>query len=128
MSKLKCIREYFSSGKLMYEYYEDELSRRTGLLRHWHENGQLMLEVNYLNNLVEGVSKTYTENGVLIIYQEFISGKLNGVYKSWFDDGTRKEDGLYVNDIRQLGYKWYKHNGDLWHILDETDVEKFNLK
>jgi antitoxin component YwqK of YwqJK toxin-antitoxin module len=116
------VRRYFDSGKLMFEYYENERKEKNGISRHWYENGQLMSEANYCNGLAEGILRQWTESGQLIRYSESSIGKLQGRYQSWWDDGILKEDGYYVDDKRQIGYRWFKTDGSLWSKIEADSV------
>lgn len=118
------ITEYFDSGEIKCQYYVNADMRKNGFLKHWLKNGQILCELNYVNNLAHGKYQEWNEDGNLRILSEYKNGQLHGFYKRWRRNGLVAEEGYYVNDKKQLGYKWYKPNGELWCILDEAYLEK----
>lgn len=121
---LKTIKRYFDSGRLMFEYFENEKGEKIRYFRHWFENGQIMAETWYENGLAEGISRQWSENGKLLMYAELHKGKLHGHFQCWWDDGVIKEEGVYVEDKRQIGYRWYSLSGELWQALEDKDIQK----
>ncbi|MFW1859214.1 toxin-antitoxin system YwqK family antitoxin [Acinetobacter defluvii] len=124
IENMSLITEYFDSGEIQCQYYVNSAMQKNGSLKRWFKNGKIFCESNYLNNLAHGKYQEWSEGGNLRIVAEYKKGQRNGVHKSWFNRGNIKEYGYYINDVAQLGYKWYKPNGELWCILDEAYLEK----
>ena len=47
-----------------------------GLLRVWHENGQLWMEGNYVNGKKNGLHREWHENGRLLSEKNYVNGEL----------------------------------------------------
>ncbi len=59
----------------------------------YHDNGQLCSEINYINDKMNGINKSYLYNGQLQSETNCIDGKRNG-YKSYSMDGQLEYDVL----------------------------------
>ena len=46
-----------------------------GIYKEYHENGQLVYEVNYIDGKMNGIYKSYHDNGQLACEVNYIDGK-----------------------------------------------------
>jgi len=61
--------------------------RADGPWREWHDNGQLMMEVNYNNGRQDGLSRRWHEDGKLSMEIHYKDGKMDGISRGWSPDG-----------------------------------------
>ena len=82
-------------------------SVNNGLLREWHNNGELYIEYNMKNGIKDGLCKKWYNNGQLEIMYYYTSGKLDGIQKKWYSNGAQKGEWNYSNDILHgLSKEW----------------------
>ena len=55
-----------------------------------HENGKLLNEVNFTNDIMNGISKVYYENGALSKKGNIKDGKMDGLWEFYEKDGVKK--------------------------------------
>jgi len=131
------VREYYSNGKI-----KTEISAK-GQLRHgptknYDRNGLLLSEVNYVDNIMEGMATNYyaksgkvnstliykkgIKEGDEIWYYEsgkpyrvspYIKGKIEGTQKLYYEDGKLQAEVDYKNGFAGTGLKEYKADGSL---------------
>ena len=70
-----------------------------GILREWHENGELYIEYNMKNGIKNGVCKKWYDNGQIEILYYYSKGKLHGSQKKWHSNGIQRGEWNYQNDI-----------------------------
>ena len=112
----RVITSYYDSGEKASEH-EEANGILSGHVRRWHQNGQLFVEAEYKDGLAHGVSQQWTESGIQTLFCIRKKGSLHGKYQSWWDDGIPKEEGIFLDGVRQPGYRWYKTDGTLWKEL-----------
>jgi antitoxin component YwqK of YwqJK toxin-antitoxin module len=99
----------------------------------YFSDGQLWTEVNYINNKMNGIFKSYHYNGCeltnvnskrenlsstnflgqIIIEVNYIDGLKQGIYKLYYENGQIIIEVNYIDDERQGIYKSYHRNGQL---------------
>ena len=57
----------------------------------WHENGQKMQKVFWVNGKTNGLTTNWYENGQMEAEVNFKDGKEDGPFTCWYDDGGRKK-------------------------------------
>ena len=83
-----------------------------GLRKCWHENGQLYLKENYINDKKEGLSEMWYENGKPMIQENYKNGKKDGVCKYW-QSGHLHADTYKNNILDGISESWFE-NGNLY--------------
>jgi antitoxin component YwqK of YwqJK toxin-antitoxin module len=86
--------------------------------------GDVREEGNYVNDMKEGLWKTYYANGTLAYQGNYIQGNPDGKHIYYYDDGKIQEEQNYVNGIKEKN--WYKFNeeGQLFlTITYQNDIE-----
>ena len=106
-------------------YIDDE---RNGISRTYYENGQLLSEVTYVGDKLNGqlqsedvyvddkkngISKTYDEDGQLWIDEVYVDNKRNGISRSYHDNGKLQIEETYVDNKRNGISRYYHTNGQL---------------
>lgn len=113
-------------------------SRKEGLWKKYHTNGQLKSEIEYSNGRATGSFTTYFDNGQVEEKGTWQSGKYNGDYEMYYPNGqirqkkTFNENGAtegkvemwYPNGQKEIEFNtvngqedgkatWYYENGDV---------------
>lgn len=124
IKKINIINSQDLNNKISYEYSfylsgnikEKKIlknQKKQGRYYFYEEDGILLIECNYNNNLLEGKYLEYYENGNLKIEINYINGKKTGFYKEYYENGELKIYSVFENDslIAKLGE--YQENGSL---------------
>ena len=74
-------------------------------------DGSVLGTAEYLNDVLDGVSRIYSTAGVLTQESHFSRGELHGPYRSWWSSGLLKEQGEYIRGKRSGQYVWYQEDG-----------------
>lgn len=90
------IEGYREEGK-----YAD--GRRTGIWKHYYDNGNLAFEGNFEDGQPDGIHKFYWENANLKRMGSYIMGLKNGEWNSFYPDGTLFVTTLYKNG-KEISY------------------------
>jgi antitoxin component YwqK of YwqJK toxin-antitoxin module len=77
------------------------------MVRHWHANGILALEMDQVNGLAEGAVREWHDNGQLAVEKTYVNGKVDGIVRHWNPDG--KLLGEYEMKMgRGIQRTWYE--------------------
>ena len=84
---------------------KNDMKPVTGIVRGWHENGQLWYEKNYKDGKRVGSHREWYENGQLEYEMNFKDGKEDGLCRGWGENGQLSyeancKDGRYYNQKR----------------------------
>ena len=79
-----------------------------GLIRRWHDNGQLASEFNYVDGCKVGQDLTWHKNGQPRVKTTYYEGKLDGQYEQYTEGGTLLVSGEYHNGGRSGA--WYDYD------------------
>ncbi|WP_412767121.1 toxin-antitoxin system YwqK family antitoxin, partial [Aequoribacter fuscus] len=74
-------QEEFFVGRIEANYVN---GKPEGLMRGWHENGQLHHEGNFVNGQGEGLQRGWLENGQLFYENNVVNGKAEGLSRVWY--------------------------------------------
>ena len=97
---------YYSSGKLEQKGKYDKKGRAQGPWKWYYESGALLREENYVNGKREGLLTDKDENGNIILQGNFIDNNMEGAWI--YETPDYKETGNYVNGERDsLWRSWY---------------------
>jgi hypothetical protein len=136
--KIRVLKEYYSNGKVKTET-EAKGNLRHGLMKSYNREGQLLSQVNYVNNVREGMATNFYpitgkvnstliyKNGIKegdeIWYYEnveqpfrvspFVKGRIEGIQKYYFEDGKLMAEIPYKKGFPGKGLKEYKKDGTL---------------
>ncbi len=132
--------EYLANVKSGAECYYDSLGRKERLITFKNDikdgpaaeyfgSGNLRTSFSYVNNLIEGKYFEYAEDGRVITRRTYKNGliyseeKINRYNKSgqrvglWVDlreNGRLKEEGNYLNGLKEGTFKVYNKQGEFW--------------
>ena len=78
-----------------------------GILREWHDNGEIYLEYTMRDGIKDGACKKWYDNGKIEILYHYSKGKLHGNQKKWHSNGIQRGDWNYQNDkLHGLSQEW----------------------
>ena len=84
-------------------------------------DGIKVAEVNYENGKKNGLMTGYYSNGKIKLISRFLNDKLNGKVKQWSEDGERRIDAIYVNDVQHSEH-CFNSNGDTVSCYPKMDI------
>jgi len=93
-------------------YLKKNMKPVTGILRDWHENGQLKTETNCKDGKLNGLARGWYENGQLEYEYNYEEGKFaDGLCRNWHKNGQLKAEGTFKGNNR-ISAKCYDENGN----------------
>ena len=117
-------------GDLQYTYFKKTTNieseyyvfngKRNGPMRVYYESGQLRTEINFNDDLPDGIAKDFFENGKIQTINHFKKGKENGKFISYHTNGNIHTKYNFVD-----GFQHGKQEN--WFLSGTIDVEK-NMK
>jgi antitoxin component YwqK of YwqJK toxin-antitoxin module len=111
---------YYNEGELTGYSYNDKngtlvpkiaLPGGNGKIKSYYANGNVSCEVEYLDNMVNGVNKLYHSNGKLIYQLKDDNGYSNGPLTEYYPNGSLKSEYTYYFDKQDGPFKEYYENG-----------------
>ena len=84
-----------------------------GLIKEYHDNGQLKSERTYKDGKLDGLIKEYHDNGQLKSEITYKDGKKNGPYTWYWDNGNISDQGAYKDGKLDGPIKVYYYTGEL---------------
>ncbi len=133
--------EYYDNGQKRAEGSFDA-GFQTGVWHYWKQNGQALQELDYLGRDRFKVINTYDENGDPVVengngtYKSFFEdntlhitglvkdGYKTGTWMEYYADGSKKEEGIYENDMFKIINRWTAE-GDLQISNGEGDYTSY---
>ncbi len=111
-------------GEFLFEGYTPEGNKtseglynikggKEGDWKFYSNNGVLISNGFYNNNLAQGEYKTYHNNGIIESISNYKNDSLSGYYVSYFDNDKMKSQGWHENGLAQKKWKNYYKNGTL---------------
>ena len=77
-----------------------------GIGKEYNEDGKLILEGEYCNDVKNGKGKIFSEKGKLIFEGEIYNGVKNGYGKDYFLNGKLMFEGIYINNEKFIGFNY----------------------
>ena len=103
--------EVIELNELLYKKGDGTLI--TGKVFGYDINEKVMIEVNYKEGKVEGMTKLWNENGQLQLEMSIKEGEPNGLAREWYQNGQLEKEVNLKNGIQEgLLRQWYE-NGQL---------------
>lgn len=96
---------YYPNGQIEQKGNYDKKGRAQSNWKWYYENGSLMREETYVNNLRNGLMKEYTEDGKIITQGEFVDDLQEGIWI--YEIPEYKEIGKYSNNLRDSVWKQF---------------------
>jgi antitoxin component YwqK of YwqJK toxin-antitoxin module len=101
----KIKRTYYENGEI-HEIIELKNDKYHGLGKEFNEQGCLVKEFYYKDNVLDSTYIEYYENGSKKFITYFKNGVQNGVQTHYYESGNIKEKGVLKNGISQ-GARYY---------------------
>lgn len=107
----KTIKSFYKSKKVKSVVtFKDSV--RNGIARSYDEAGNLLLEVNYVNDKREGEAKRFYTGGAVFQVTEYKNDVMNGKQQKFRGNGSPISEARYENDHPCLGLTEYLENGN----------------
>ena len=89
----------------------------------WHDNGQIKMKGQYLNNEREGRFTWWHSNGQRSLTGEYAQGDKTGAWIWWHPNGMKQIEGNYQNDIESGTWNWWDDSGHVVTTENMTPAE-----
>ena len=70
---------------------------RHGLFVHYHPDGTVASECNYINGLETGTWSDYHQNGQKATEGEYVEGKEHGIWRFWSPEGEEEPSTKFIH-------------------------------
>jgi antitoxin component YwqK of YwqJK toxin-antitoxin module len=108
------VDHYISGSKQMEGILlEEGTESYDGVIKWYHENGNVFQIVNYQDGILNGKRQVYHENGKLKSETTYGKGKMNGKWKELYENGNLKETGEYEEGQKEGSWKTFYTDGKL---------------
>ena len=107
----------FYSGNQVVQRENYRLGKREGVSAGFDQNGRLIWEKEWKNDLPEGRSVVYYPTGSKKSELTYQAGKKSGVARFWEENGTVSMEGAYVDDLSDGDWKVYDREGKLKYVV-----------
>ncbi len=106
--------KFFSVEGVLESEGDMKNKERFGKWLYYHEDGKIIIaEENYLDGLLNGVSKTFYKNGNITEIMHYKMGKLHGLVKRYALEGGLLDDLIYVDGKLNGLAKYYNAKGKI---------------
>lgn len=107
--------DYYISGAKQMEglSLDKDIEIYHGIVKWYHENGNIFQIVNYKNGILFGTLQVFYENGKLKNKSTYRNGKIEGKWSEYFENSKLKETGMYLKGQKDGLWKTYYYNGKL---------------
>ena len=84
-----------------------------GLYRSTCTDGTPQFEIEYREGKLNGVMRRYAQNGQLILQCTYVDDVREGRCQRWFETGSPSEDAFYIDDKLEGEYLKYNEKGEI---------------
>lgn len=100
----------------------DKLGRKQGLWKSFYPSRAVHTEGTYVDDLKNGLFRTYSENGELLILEKYVNGELDegaaetivvDIRNEYFSDGTIRTSGSYKEGKKHGIHREYDEEGNI---------------
>ncbi len=84
-----------------------------GLYQKKDEDGQVIMEGNYMDGEMNGDWKTYFSNGILESKGNYIKGIKEGLWQEYYENSQLRSTGNYIDEKKDGFWEEYFENGNL---------------
>jgi antitoxin component YwqK of YwqJK toxin-antitoxin module len=88
-----------------------KLGKMHGIEKTFFTNAKLKKEVNYVNDLKEGMQKEYFDNGQLALEVNYVHNKKEGIQKEYTPEGKIYSKVNFVHNYREGKQEWFDEKG-----------------
>ncbi len=122
----RIIRKYHANGKLKLEV-PVEYNKKNGLAKSYYDDGQVRQTIEYLNGLKHGEARTYYENGHLYQVSRYKHNLLHGIRERYHPNGQLMSEAPFYEGNPSLGLKEYLLDGSPRKYYPLILVEEENM-
>jgi antitoxin component YwqK of YwqJK toxin-antitoxin module len=108
------VREYFTGGKLMSEFFITDPSTQSGILKKYGYDGKLTSTAEIKYGRKHGIETIYDPGGGVLQKTPYVNNVIDGEQIAYYEDGSPMISTHYVNGIKHGSYKTYKRDGSLY--------------
>lgn len=91
---------------------------------YWAKDGKPNAEIDYNNDLVDGLYKGYHPDGSIKYQYEYLNNQQHGIQKRFYENGKLEFEAEYVNDVAEGESRWYNYQGILETIIPMSNDQK----
>ncbi|TBW26794.1 toxin-antitoxin system YwqK family antitoxin [Gramella sp. KN1008] len=107
-------KSYFKIGEKYPEIQGNYINGKAdGKAYEYFENGDVYTEMNFKNDLKNGVEKSFYRNGNVYKEMSYRNGELQGKFTEYHLNGVLSQEGYYSNGLLQGEWRTYHENGNL---------------
>jgi antitoxin component YwqK of YwqJK toxin-antitoxin module len=109
---------YFNENEMLYKVENFKSGIKQGISLEFSKRANLVSEQYFVNDLPDGVSRTYTQSGLPLTVKNYKSGNLDGIQITYYENTFNKksEEASYKNGVKDGISKWYDMEG---HVIAE---------
>jgi len=108
------VREYFTGGKLMSEFFITDQSTQSGILKKYGYDGKLTSTAQIKYGRKNGIETMYDPGGGILQKTPYANDVINGEQIAYYEDGSPMISIQYVNGVKDGSYKTFKRDGSLY--------------
>ncbi|MDR3259322.1 MAG: hypothetical protein LBT51_06855, partial [Fusobacteriaceae bacterium] len=118
------IQKLMSNGRIIRDGKEIN-NLKEGIHKSYYSSGNLETELNFKNGTLDGLQTFYYENGNIMCTANFNTGLLNGIFKDYLPDGTLYSEINYENGLKKGMEKEYYPSGKIYgeYINEDEDIK-----
>lgn len=113
------------SGILTERFTQNKKTKqKEGKLIRFFEDGAILEESNYQNDILNGERKIYYENGQLQFLEKYKEGNFDGLYQAYYNNGQVELEGNYINgSMNGLWTRFYETGEKMEVVAFENNEE-----
>ncbi|MBN2768830.1 MAG: hypothetical protein JXQ68_06970 [Campylobacterales bacterium] len=108
------VREYFTGGRLMSEFFITDPSTQSGILKKYGYDGKLTSTAEIKYGRKHGIETMYDPGGGVLQKTPYANDVINGEQIAYYEDGSPMISIQYVNGVKHGSYKTFKRDGSLY--------------
>jgi antitoxin component YwqK of YwqJK toxin-antitoxin module len=117
-----------------YSYYDKVLScketynkgKKNGITRNYYPKGNLSEELEWKNDLKDGIWIQYFQNGQKKLVSKYVQNIRTGDFMMYYDTGNLEVNGHYANNLMQGKWTRYDEKGEVKSIIDYVNGKPLN--
>lgn len=112
------------------EYANKALKIKNGINKIYHINGKLKIDINYVNDRIEGELVNYYDTGKQKSSTQYINGEKNGKAYGYDESGTMNASYIFKNDKEIEPRVYYYEDGakKMTLDIDSPALEKYGYQ
>jgi antitoxin component YwqK of YwqJK toxin-antitoxin module len=103
----------YAPGKEKHKNKVDELNRKQGVWKYYNELGDIIQEIEYVDDVRHGISKKFFPYGKIMEEIEYQNGIKEGSYHRYYYSGQSRMEGEYSNGRKENRWTAYYSDGQV---------------